>query len=193
MRSQDPNFGIALDDAPRREHVIYAITHIRSGRRYIGRTINEEQRIYTHRSNLRCNRHWCPELQDDWNTEGAKAFSFDILERGILSEEEAKTKEIAHIVACADIGLYNYHADIHPKTGRLKLIDIRRQRMSDALKRAWDDPDCLLRTPKRTRWDIPGQREAQSQSQKQRYADPTEREKTAIATRDGLKARRKTP
>lgn len=175
--------GLASDNAPRREHVIYAITHISSGRRYIGRSINELQRIYTHKSNLRRNRHWCPELQGDWNTDGKSAFSFEILERDIYSEEHAKTAEISHIAASCKEGrsLYNYHAEINPETGRLTLTDLGRQKQSELIKAAWADPTSDLRNPRRRRWDDPAQREIQSASQKKRYTDPAERKKTSEA------------
>lgn len=171
----------ARDNAPGREHVVYAITHIPSGRRYIGRTINEHQRIYTHRSNLRCGRHWCPELQQDWNREGPGAFRFEILERKIKTEQAAREAEFRHI--SLNQLLYNYRTAVDPKTGTLTLIDQRRVRQSVALKAAWRDSNTNLRTPRRTRWDDPKQRKVQSLSQKRRYSNPAERIKTAKATR----------
>jgi group I intron endonuclease len=57
---------------------IYTITHIQSGRTYVGQTTNFRVRWMNHRRELRENRHrnWC--LQEAWNEFGAAAFEFAI-------------------------------------------------------------------------------------------------------------------
>lgn len=58
---------------------IYSITHIDSGRQYIGGSVDIIERWYLHRSDLRLNRHHSPHLQHAWNKYGSEAFRFDVL------------------------------------------------------------------------------------------------------------------
>ena len=64
---------------------IYSITHISSGKRYIGSSINIKQRWNAHRSAL--NRELCdnPHLQNAWTKYGKDNFLFEIIEDNILS------------------------------------------------------------------------------------------------------------
>lgn len=62
---------------------IYAITHIDSGRCYIGSTTDYVSRCYQHRSHLRRGKHRNPRLQHAWNKHGALAFTFEIIERDV--------------------------------------------------------------------------------------------------------------
>jgi group I intron endonuclease len=58
---------------------IYAITHLASGRCYIGSCLHPKRRWIEHRSDLKCQRHHCSYLQRAWNKYGAAAFAFSIL------------------------------------------------------------------------------------------------------------------
>ncbi len=62
---------------------IYSITHIVSGKRYIGSSVNILRRWNAHRSAL--NRHICdnPHLQNSWDKYGPDSFEFEILENNI--------------------------------------------------------------------------------------------------------------
>ena len=175
----------SLDDAPRRRWIIYAITHIPTGRRYIGQSRNHRQRFYTHKSALMTNKHWCSELQSDWNAGRKAAFSFDILRSDICSQEAAHVAEREEIFSAPS--LYNYKV-CTTATGKLSIIDERRERQSIAVKAAWNNPNSDLRNPRRRRWDDPNQRNIQSESQKRRYTDPKEREQTAVSTKRGQTA-----
>jgi len=59
---------------------IYAITHVASGKQYIGQSVNISQRWAQHRFELRRNHHKSRHLQHAWNKYGADAFSFTVLE-----------------------------------------------------------------------------------------------------------------
>ena len=58
---------------------IYAITHIASGKRYVGSAISFQRRFLCHRSMLRRGVHHNRHLQSAWNRFGAEAFRFERL------------------------------------------------------------------------------------------------------------------
>ncbi len=60
---------------------IYAIRNTATGERYVGSTRVFAQRLAEHVTLLRQGKHDCARLQAAWNTHGAKAFAFDVLER----------------------------------------------------------------------------------------------------------------
>ena len=104
-------------NAPK-EPGIYQILNIRTGDCYIGKAINVRQRLWSHRSMLRGNRHQNQHLQRAWNKYGEAAFDFRVVQLiGIewLSKAEAFwagvfKKDGWHLPA------YN-QADIDPETG----------------------------------------------------------------------------
>lgn len=57
---------------------IYTITHIASGKTYVGQTINVRVRWQLHRSDLRKGKHRNAYLQYAWNKYGKDAFTFSI-------------------------------------------------------------------------------------------------------------------
>lgn len=59
---------------------IYKIQHIDTGRTYVGRSGNVEQRLRAHFSALQRGKHHNPDLQRAWNDHGADAFTVDVLE-----------------------------------------------------------------------------------------------------------------
>lgn len=60
---------------------IYMITNYASNKRYIGSSINIGQRLWTHRSELRHNKHPNKHLQNAWNKYGENNFNYTILEK----------------------------------------------------------------------------------------------------------------
>lgn len=179
----------APDNAPGRGF-IYGITCLSKQKRYVGQTVNFNQRIWTHRSSLRNNKHWCTEMQFDWNELGSTDFSFDLLQEVPLYE--MKFAEAKHILeASVNLnGCYNYLISVDPKTGTLTPISRLREKQSEALKKAWNDPTTFLARPIRRRWDNPDQKRIHSESQKKRYLDPEQRRITSETTKAGWAKRK---
>lgn len=59
---------------------IYTITHIKSGKQYVGSSVTIKRRFNRHKNELRKNIHRCSHLQRAWNKYGEEAFVFDIIE-----------------------------------------------------------------------------------------------------------------
>jgi group I intron endonuclease len=59
---------------------IYSISHVKSGRSYIGSAVLFFKRWSEHRMNLRRNKHPNKRLQNFWNKYGEDAFTFEIIE-----------------------------------------------------------------------------------------------------------------
>lgn len=183
-----------LDNAPGREHFIYAITFLPTGKRYIGQTVDFRIRCYQHKTKLRNNKHWCAELQRDWNENGKSAFSFSILEDAFFTKDGANIGE-AHFIQNTFLQnkeCYNYLVSVG-KDGKLTPIPKLRLKHSENIKKAWTDPSSDLRNPIRTRWDDPDQKRVQSESQKRRYSDPEARRITSEATKAGWARKKLTP
>lgn len=60
---------------------IYAIVHVASGRRYVGRSVRIDERFATHRRLLRKGTHHCAHLQAAWNCYGEDSFVFCVIEK----------------------------------------------------------------------------------------------------------------
>lgn len=59
---------------------IYTITHIQSGKVYVGSSVNIARRWKQHKSDLNLGRHKSPKLQAAWSKYGADGFRFDVVE-----------------------------------------------------------------------------------------------------------------
>lgn len=75
---------------------IYAITHIGSGRRYIGSSNCIVRRWYGHRRDLKRGNHRNTLLQRWWNKDGASEFRFEVLEV-VDDVETLHLREQAHL------------------------------------------------------------------------------------------------
>lgn len=60
---------------------IYCIINIKNSKRYIGSSKNIRQRLWSHRSKLRKNKHDNAHLQSAWNKYGEQNFDYYILEK----------------------------------------------------------------------------------------------------------------
>lgn len=58
---------------------VYLITCTVNGKRYIGSSKNVKQRIWSHQSLLKREKHPNPHLQNSYNTHGREAFTFEVL------------------------------------------------------------------------------------------------------------------
>lgn len=63
------------DDIPKASG-IYAITHVESGKMYIGSAVNIHRRRSVHFANLRAGSHHSAKLQHAWNKYGEMCFEF---------------------------------------------------------------------------------------------------------------------
>ena len=77
------------------EVAIYKITHIASGKIYIGSTVNPKQRLIHHRNDLNKGRHPAKRLQNSWRKYGQDAFSFEIIE---VCAEQKRTEREQHYI-----------------------------------------------------------------------------------------------
>lgn len=63
-----------------RQYGVYAITNTVTGERYIGSSVNVENRLKEHRSLLRHGYHRSPVLQAAWDRHGEATFTFGLME-----------------------------------------------------------------------------------------------------------------
>lgn len=59
---------------------IYVIRNTRSGRVYVGSSVQPKRRFYLHRRDLEAGEHHSPRLQATWNKHGPEAFEFKVIE-----------------------------------------------------------------------------------------------------------------
>lgn len=78
----------------RRKYTFYAIVNTVTGKRYVGMTIDYKGRIHKHRNDLKLNKHHSEYLQYSYNKHGEQAFKFEIIERGMFTDEQAESREI---------------------------------------------------------------------------------------------------
>jgi predicted GIY-YIG superfamily endonuclease len=89
---------------------IYCITNKKNGKKYIGKSVDVNKRICTHRSSLNNGYHQVPELQKDYNEFGSDYFEVIILEE-VYNVQELDIKESYWIRKHSSKELYNknYH------------------------------------------------------------------------------------
>ncbi len=92
---------------------IYCIENLVNGKKYIGLSINIEDRWYVHKTTLRGNYHDNSYLQNAWNKYGENNFEFWIIEKCGKNETILKKKEMHYI------RFYNSFA--HDKNGGYNL------------------------------------------------------------------------
>lgn len=113
---------------------IYMIINILNGNRYIGSSKDIQQRLQTHRSNLRHNHHHNEHLQNAWNKYGEKNFDYSILE---FCEENIRISREQYYVDTLKPE-YNISVGIvelpsYSEESRTKLARVRKQRIADGL------------------------------------------------------------
>ena len=113
---------------------IYMIINLINGNRYIGSSKNIQQRLQTHRSNLRNNHHCNIHLQNAWNKYGEAKFDYSILE---FCEENIRINREQYYVNTLKPE-YNISIEIvelpsNSIESRLKLSRTRKQRMAEGL------------------------------------------------------------
>lgn len=160
---------------------IYAITHIESGRRYIGSTISVTNRWIRHKSHLKHNKHHCAYLQNAWNKYGKNAFIFSIIDTTLPTNDriERALLELKHI---ADAECYNSRTAA-TDLQNFENSPLTREKISNGLARAIsENPDFVARLKARGNemadaMRSPEGRKRAGEATRKRWQDPEERKK----------------
>jgi len=130
---------------------IYAIHCAANGTTYIGSASNLVKREQKHRSNLNLGNHHCGHLQNAWSKHGPDAFEWSIIEYVPIGDLPAD------LAASALVAREQYHLDtwagplfnVCPTAGSAlgrRIHDAEsKARMSDAVRRSWQDPESRAR------------------------------------------------
>lgn len=76
---------------------VYHITCEKTNKKYIGITANIQRRFKKHKTELQCNKHHSPKLQNAWNFYGMENFTFSYREVEIEKYEDLSQIEIDEI------------------------------------------------------------------------------------------------
>lgn len=104
---------------------IYAITHVDSGRVYIGSSVDIKERWHEHRVDLKGGRHDNRHLQRTWTKYGAAAFTFCIVEECDISaaaDLEIGSDAWRAIVVPILLDREQYWMDITPNTFNMTIV-----------------------------------------------------------------------
>lgn len=113
---------------------VYKITHIKSGRLYIGSSNHIYKRWATHKSSLNNNRHENKYLQHAWNKYGEDQFEFEIIETTEPQNLYDRERYWIDITSCLDRSKgFNIYPD-PAGLERLPLSNEHKRKLSNALK-----------------------------------------------------------
>lgn len=110
------------------EGVVYSITNINNGKKYIGSTVDYKKRVRAHINGLKGSYHENRLLQEDFDTYGENSFKFEILHETSSEDDRYKMEESTiHRLRTfePDIG-YNLSTD---GRGKYLISDETRERM----------------------------------------------------------------
>lgn len=109
---------------------IYKITHVDSGKTYIGATRNLASRRYSHYRELHLNKHICVEMQSDFNASacGNSAIDFQVLT--FCPIEALHEQEKFHIEALSP----SYNKNAAGSGLRIEITDQTREKISNRMK-----------------------------------------------------------
>lgn len=118
---------------------IYAITHIPSGRFYIGSSRDVIGRWADHQKRLNANNHHSIKLQSAWNKYGCQAFHFGILEECVATDRVAREQFWMDHTQCYINGFgFNMSASSfgssHPDISAKIAAALKGQKLSDERK-----------------------------------------------------------
>ena len=130
---------------------IYSITHVQSGRVYIGSSAHAFARMSGHRKSLRSGKHSNTHLQNAWNLYGEKAFVFT-LEEMVGDTKKLLVREQAWIDAEKSAEAeYGYNlAPVAGSTLGLKYTEVSRRKLRDVWalrmnRKGWPDSSSVRR------------------------------------------------
>jgi group I intron endonuclease len=172
---------------------VYAITHLRSGKLYVGASADVERRFRDHRSLLRYGDHHSSRLQTEWNQFGEDAFSFEMVEKCCI--ENLWERERFHIDFAREVGipLYNVPLEEH----RRKMSETRLgMTHSEETKRKMSETHLGKKFPEETRRKMSEARLGKNHSEETRqkiseanrrkWQDPIWREENLARKRGGI-------
>lgn len=112
---------------------IYALTHCRTGKKYIGVTGNPKEREKQHLRELRGNRHSCKGLQHDFNID--PHIKFEVIEelncREIIAVRREKELMISLKTYDERYGYNNTDVSMRPQRRRMGLSEDNSYRRKD--------------------------------------------------------------
>jgi len=120
---------------------VYEIRNIVSGKRYIGSSIYLKGRLNDHRSLLNRGKHTCIHLQRSWDKHGENVFQFSVIQivpEGDLLMMEQKLLDAAK--KSGEI-LYNIAKDAEAPTRGLTSSEETKAKLRKAQRKRWDNPD----------------------------------------------------
>ena len=74
------------------KEVVYVLTQVATGKKYVGRTVNPENRKSIHYSLLRNGHHRCKALQDDYNNLGHE-LKFEVVCENVRNGRQFDTEK----------------------------------------------------------------------------------------------------
>jgi group I intron endonuclease len=181
---------------------VYAIRNAPGGKLYVGSTADSLRRRWRrHRRELRGGRHGNRKLQLAWDLFGESAFGFDVLETcgpALCLERE---QHWIDTLKAAD-GQFGYNLcpvagnslgrkftdesleKVRETNKRVRADPKVRAKLSEALRRTWDDPQGRAeRTEANRRRVTPAFRAKRSEGQKKKWEDPEYRRRMSEAIR----------
>lgn len=119
---------------------IYVITHVASGRKYVGSAVDIRSRWRVHKCELRKQKHHSPKLQNAWRRYGEDAFSFEVVElisdlHGLIPAEQKWMDSLKPFYNCRPRAGSQLGLKLSPET-RERISRVQRGRKASAETRA---------------------------------------------------------
>lgn len=117
---------------------IYKITHVSTGRCYVGQTVNIPIRWTHHRGALKAGTHWSRYLQHVYNKYGVDSLRFEVLEEcsiDVLTDREHFWFEQLHPVFNTAVPTGSTWGYRHTAATKRKMSDAQRRRFANPAER----------------------------------------------------------
>lgn len=108
---------------------IYQIKNLTNNKKYIGQSVDIEQRWRGHKCELNNNQHWNDHLQKSWNKYGCENFEFSILEECDVSKLDELESQYISLYNTTDSN-YGYNIEIGGNAGK-RVSDKTRRKISE--------------------------------------------------------------